>query len=160
MTNRAVLAGALAIATLWRPSLDAQSERQSAIRPKPKVDVVQTVGCVEQRDDPQTTWWLTRAATPTVSRPGVFNTLQVEEAKKTAAFGTHAFQLVGVAEFLDAEGLLRSGDRATFTAPDQVNATGELRAGRTVLVKGLLVESAAAARINLLAVVGLAETCR
>jgi hypothetical protein len=68
--------------------------------------------------------------------------------------------LVGVADFLDADALLRFGDRASFTKPDQVNATGELRAGRTVLVKGLLIESGAESRINLLAVVGLADSCR
>jgi hypothetical protein len=148
------------MAALWWPSLGAQAAPQSAAKPKPKVDVVQTVGCVERRGGPQPTWWLTRAATPTVSRVGVFNTLQVEEARKTATLGTREFELVGIAEFLDAEGLLRSGDRAAFTTPDQVNATGELRAGRTALVKGLLIEAGAQSRLNLLAVVGMAETCR
>ena len=66
---------------------------------------------------------------------------------------------MGVADFLGAEALLRSFDRSSFTTPDQVNATGELRAGRTVLIKGLLIESDDTARINLLSVVGLADTC-
>ena len=63
------------------------------------------------------------------------------------------------ADFLDVEGLLASGDRALFTTPEQANATGELRAGRTVLVKGLLIEADESSRINLMAVVGLSETC-
>ena len=40
-----------------------------------------------------------------------------------------------------------------------VNATGELVAGRTVLVKGLLIEANAPARINLLVVVALSDGC-
>ena len=125
-----------------------------------KVEVVQTVGCVERRKGEPAAWWLTRAAAPTVTRAGVFNRVQVDEAKKTATPGTGEFQLVGVADFLDADGLLRSGDRARFTKPEPLNATGELREGRTVLVKGLLVDAGAEPRINLMAVVGIADTCR
>ena len=84
---------------------------------------------------------------------------QIAEIGETA-LGTRQFQLVGVADFLTAEGLLRSGDRALFTTPDQVNATGELRDGRTVLVKGLLIETDGDPRINLVAVVGLEDKCR
>ncbi|HCR00629.1 MAG TPA: hypothetical protein DIU48_14485, partial [Acidobacteria bacterium] len=96
---------------------------------------------------------------PTVARPGVFNSDQVAEIAATA-LGTGQFQLVGVADFLTAEGLLGTADRALFTAPDQVNATGELRDGRTVLVKGLLIETDDAPRLNLVAVVGLEDKCR
>ena len=87
---------------------------------------------------------------------------QVEEAKEQP-LGSREFQLIGVAEFLDAESLLSFGDRAQFTRADQVNATNELREGRMVLVKGLLIEAGTSAgattRINLLAVVGLADGC-
>ncbi len=126
-------------------------------RPDPQVEIVQTVGCAEARSD-GAAWWLTRAAEPTESRSGVFNEPQVEEAKETV-LGTREFQLIGVADFVDAESLLRFGNRAQFTTPEQVNATNELRDGRTVLVKGLLIEEGAVARINLLAVVGLADGC-
>ena len=102
--------------------------------------------------------WLTRAAEPTVVRPGVFDETQVEEAQDTAP-GSREFQLIGVAEFLDAKSQLEWGDRAQFTTADQVNATNELRKGRTVLVKGLLIDPDGDARINLLSVVGLADTC-
>jgi hypothetical protein len=158
MTYRSVLAVALAIGTLWSPRIVAQNA--GAARAKAKVDIVQTVGCVARRNGEPATWWLTRAATPTVIREGVFNRVQIDEAKNTSTAGTREFHLVGVADFLDADGLLRSGDRARFTEPDQVNATSELREGRTVLVKGLLIDAGAESRINLLAVVGIADTCR
>ena len=155
MTNRAVFLAGLALAAViamtWPTSVQGQ-------RSEPQVDIVQTVGCVEMRNDDAATWWLTRAADPTQTRAGVFNENQVEEAKEEA-LGTGEFQLIGVAEFLDAESLLRFGDRAQFTTADQVNATNELREGRTVLVKGLLIEEGGTARINLLAVVGLADAC-
>ena len=73
--------------------------------------------------------------------------------------GDRDFQLVGVADFLDAESLLEWGERSEFTTAEQANATGELRERRTVLVKGLLIEADPTSRINLLAVVGLAEEC-
>ena len=152
MSNRtALVLGAIA-AMLWPATVEGQG------RPEPQVEIVQTVGCVEERDGNPAAWWLTRAVEPTVVRAGVFNENQVEEARSETS-GSRAFQLIGVADFLDAESLLRFGDRAQFTTPEQVNATGELAEGRTVLVKGLLIEDGAASRINLLAVVGLADGC-
>jgi hypothetical protein len=130
----------------------------SPTRRKPQVEMVQTVGCVEQRAGSR--WWLARASEPEVSPSGVFNQVQVDAVLAALALGTSEFQLVGVADFLDAEGLLATGNRADFTAPEQANATGELRVGRTVLVKGLLIEADDVSRINLTTVVGLAETCK
>lgn len=158
MTSRTVIAQAGAatvatvsfmIATTWSTTANGQAA-------EPQVAIVQTVGCVEQRGGAE--WWLTRTADPTGSRAGLFDVNQVDEAKETA-LGSREFQLVGVADFLSAEGLLRWGDRAQFTSPEQVNASGELREGRRLLVKGLLIETEAVSRINLLAVVGLANTC-
>ena len=158
MTIRTVLAAALVTATIAPPIATAAGQRAGGRRPKPQVEVVQTVGCAEQRISEETTWWLTRAVDPTGSRPRVFNEVEVAEARENTT-GTHEFQLIGVADFLTAEGLLRFGERARFTSPEQINATGELRAGRTVLVKGLLIEADGVSRINLLSVVGLADTC-
>jgi len=122
----------------------------------PAVEVVHTVGCAERRggDD----WWLVRGAEPEPTEVGVFNVLEVDAAK-SRPLGDREFQLIGVPEFLGAEALLRAADRALFTGPDQVNATGELRDGRTVLVKALLIDAESPPRLNLLAVVGLADTC-
>ncbi len=135
----------------------AAGRRQAATTDEPAVRIVHTVGCVERRPG-AAEWWLTHAAEPTVVDAGVFNRDEVDEARAQAA-GARAFHLVGVADFLGAEALLRSFDRSSFTTPDQVNATGELREDRRVLVKGLLIEAEETSRINLLAVVGLADTC-
>jgi hypothetical protein len=125
---------------------------------KPKVDIVQTTGCAEQRPGTPGTWWLTRAADPTVAQPGIFSTTQVDAARTRPA-GANTFQLVGVADFLDTAGLLNSGQRREFTTAETANATGDLRSGARVLVKGMLIVDGEAKRINLLAVIRLADSC-
>lgn len=122
------------------------------------VDIVQSIGCVERRDGTPETWWLARAVDPRSTQPGVFSVPQVEAAKALRP-GERTFQLVGTADFLDTESLLKSGQRREFTTAENANATGELRAGRKVLVKGMLVTAGDAPRINLLNVVNLAESC-
>jgi len=158
MTRRTFCVFGLMIATAWPVAVHAQTP--TARTADPQVEIVQTVGCVERRSGADGTWWLTRAADPTVTKPGVFDSDQIAEIEKTAALGTLQFRLIGVPDFLSAEGLLRSGDRALFTTPEQVNATGELRDGRTVLVKGLLIDPDAEPLINLLVVVGMEDKCR
>ena len=147
----------LLAAVVWLAPASTRGQRLAATTGGPAVEIVHTVGCVERRAG-EAEWWLARAAEPTVAEAGVFDEDEVDEAR-AQALGTNAFQLVGVADFLGAEALLRSFDRSSFTTPDQVNATNELREGRTVLVKGLLIEADDIARINLLAVVGLTDTC-
>ncbi len=134
----------------------AAQDRPSA-HVEPDVEIVETVGCVAQRAG-GAEWWLVNAAEPDAATAGVFNVPEVEAARERG-LGDREFRLIGVPEFLGAEALLRSADRSLFTTPEQVNATGELRPGRTVLVKGLLIAAEPAARINLLAVVRLADTC-
>ena len=75
-------------------------------------------------------------------------------------WGKREFELIGVAEFLDGEAQVEWGDRGRFTTVDQTNATHDLREGRTVFVKGLLIEADSEARINLLSVVSLPDACR
>ena len=158
MTNRQLaLLGSAVIALAWWPLAVAGEQQPAAGARKPQAEIVSTVGCVE-RGAGEDLWRLTRAAPPETTRLGVFDTAQVDDARGTPR-GSHEFRLIGVADFLTAEGLLRSGDRALFTTPEQINATGELREGRTVLVKGLLIDPDGEPRINLLAVVGLADTC-
>ena len=158
MIKRTVVAMAILVGTVWVVLL-ATGDQEQRSRREPQVQLVRTVGCVERHSDREPTWWLSRAADPTEARPGVFNRTEIEEIADTVEPGAREFQLVGVADFLDVEGLLASGDRALFTTPEQANATGELRAGRRVLVKGLLIEVDEGSRINLMAVVGLSETC-
>ena len=166
MSNSTAIATAFAVAFSIPLVLHAQRGR-GGTGEKPKVDIVQSVGCVERKDSspggsgPRSeteTWWLTRAADPRTAPAGMFNSTQVETAK-TVAFGTNVFQLIGVADFLDTEGLLRSGRRKEFTTPETANATGQLREGHKVLVKGMLIDTADPRRINLLAVIGLADNC-
>ncbi len=125
-------------------------------RPEPKAPMVRTLGCVEQRG---AEWWLTRAAEAERDSQGVFDATEVAETQAEVSLGSTEYLLVGVTDFLTPEGLLRTGDRALFTTPDQVNATGDIRAGRLVLVKGLLIRSLDPVRINLTAVVGLTGDC-
>jgi hypothetical protein len=152
--NRTAWAAALAAALVIPPGVQAQRGRGSTGE-KPKTDIVQTVGCAEQKSN---AWWLTRAAEPRTTTGGIFNSNQVEAAK-TIGLGTEAFQLVGTADFVDADELLRTGQRKEFTTPENANATGQLRAGRKVLVKGLLVPAGEVTRINLMSVVALADVC-
>ena len=125
-------------------------------QPETQVDIVQIVGCVEHRSDSSV--WLADASAPSIVRRGVFDQTQVNAAR-TSALGNGSFHLIGEADFLSAEGLLRTGERSAFTSPEQANATGGLRAGRKVLVKGLLIKSDNESRVNLLAVVTLSDTC-
>jgi hypothetical protein len=157
MRAAALIAAALLISPLLSGSPFANAQRgrgRGAAGDKPKVDIVQTVGCAEQKSN---VWFLTRAAEPSTTTGGIFNSKQVETAKGTP-LGAEAFQLVGTAEFVDPEELLRTGQRKEFTTPQNANATGQLRAGRKLLVKGLLIPGETR-RINLISVVALADTC-
>ena len=155
-TLRPLVVG-VALAAAFSASAVGQ-RRQGGSAEKPKVDIVQTVGCAERKDGAPETWWLSRAADTRPTQAGVFSVSQINAAK-AMPLGTSTFQLVGVADFLDKEGLLRSGHRQEFTTADTANATGELRSGRRLLVKGLLVDAGDVKRINLLAVIALAESC-
>ncbi|MEE2778089.1 MAG: hypothetical protein VYE73_15155 [Acidobacteriota bacterium] len=134
-------------------SLAAQEKEK-----KNQVEIVKAVGCAESAAGNPPSWWLKRATETEVTRQGVFTQPQVDEAMALELGGAE-YQLVGVADFLDADGLLAWGQRAEFTTREQANATGELRAGHKVLVKGLRIEAEPAPRINLMVVVGLAESC-
>jgi hypothetical protein len=153
-TAAAWLAVGLSLSTV----VAAQRNRGAASGEKPAVDVVQTLGCVDQRAGTPETWWLRQAAEPRVVQPGVFAVAQVDSARG-AALGSQAFQLIGVADFLDVDGLLKSGHRSEFTTPQNANATGALRPGRKVLVKGMLITTSDPKRINLLNVVALTDSC-
>ncbi len=125
---------------------------------KPKVDVVRSLGCVDRKNGNPTTWWLSSAADPTVTQSSLLNTTEVEQSK-IQALGRNTFQLVGVADFLDTEALLQQAQRSQFTTRETANATGQLRTGHKVIVKGLLIEVDGQKRINLTAVLDLGDTC-
>jgi hypothetical protein len=125
---------------------------------KPKVDLVDVVGCVERKGGAPDTWWLRNAANPKVTTVGFVTASDVESAKNLS-LGANSFELIGVVDFLDRETLLHDPDRSKFVTPETANATGQLRAGRKVLVKGLLLDADGHKRINLTQVISLAETC-
>ena len=145
-----------AVALVTAAICPAASSAQDAA--DPQVEIVHTVGCAEQRSDDGVTWWLTRAADPAEIGPGPFEQPQVDAARNQET-GSREFQLIGFAEFVDPATLLQWADRALFTTEEQVNATNSLQQGSFVLVKGLLIDADGSARINLLSVVGLADTC-
>jgi hypothetical protein len=62
-------------------------------------------------------------------------------------------------KFASADELLGQGQRVQFTTPEAVNATGQLRAGRRVAIKGLLIAAENEPRLNLLSVQPIADAC-
>ena len=91
--------------------------------------VVQSVGCAEVEG---TMWFLTRTTDPTESDTPYSSDSEIEEAH-TVSLGSNRFQSIGVAEFLDVEGLLDQFQRADFTARESVNSIGQLKAQHKLL---------------------------
>ncbi len=152
-----VAALAVGVALPWPAAAQRQSQPPGE---KPKAPIVQGVGCAEQRPGTPATWWLVRASSADPAPPGPFHISQVEKAKG-ATPGTNVFRLIGETDFLSVEELLKSGERSRFTTAETANASGQLRAGRKVLVKGLIVtgDVGTEPRINLMSVVSLADSC-
>jgi len=118
--------------------------------------VVLTVGCARPGAQPHI-WDLTRAALPLQSpRPGI--TAEEKLQLEARPLGQHHYQLIGVADFVDAESSRKIGVRGEILSPARVNATGMLAAGHRVAVKGLYIEGVPA-RINLTSVVDLGAAC-
>ena len=144
-------AAAFAVACGVQPAAGGQETDPTG----PTVPLVRTVGCVEMDGD---AWFLTRATDPEVTRYPFPSAVELEDAGR-AALGSNRLRLVGVTDFLDAEGLLASFQRAEHTAPASVNATGALAAGRRVAVKGLYITSVEPHRVNLTSAMAVADTC-
>jgi hypothetical protein len=156
--GRTALAAALALGVGLPLAVHAQSRRPPIASGKPKVDLVDTVGCVERKGGTPATWWLTSAANPKTTTVGFVTETDLESAR-SLPLGSNSFQLIGVADFLDAEALLQDPERSKFTTPATANATAQLRVGRKVLVKGLFLDTDGQKRINLTQVISLAEVC-
>ena len=86
------------------------------------------------------------------------STTEIEELA-TEPLANKTFKLLGTVEFVSVERLLRRSPRAKFTAGESANATGTLRDGHKVVVRGLLLDPDGNARINLTSVQILAESC-
>jgi hypothetical protein len=115
------------------------------------------VGCAQR--SPQGVWTLANAADMAETRV-LFLTAKEMEAARTLSLGKGGYVLVGTADFVTKEELLKAGQRAEFTRPEVVNATGQLQPGRKVVVKGLLIAALNERRLNLVAVQQLSDTCK
>ncbi len=114
--------------------------------------IVMVAGCASKTSAPHI-WDLTRASTRVEStRAGITATEKDELARRR--LGSDTYQLIGVADFVDAETSRTIGDRAKILTPPRVNATGMLVSGHKVAVKGVLID-ASPPRINLTSVVDL-----
>ena len=129
-------------------SFDTSGERAPQVR---------VVGCADQT--PDGAWRLTNATSATETSKPYATKAELIEAAKTA-LGRERYTLIGTADFLTKEELLKTQQRAEFTRPEVANPTGMLRVGRKLMVKGLLDPASDEKRLNLLAVQRLADTCQ
>lgn len=113
---------------------------------------------VSNRRPVSATWWLTSAAPPKTTTVGFVTAKDVDSAKGLP-LGSNSFLLIGAVDFLDADALVKDPERLKFTTPATANGTAQLKAGRKVLVKGLLLDSEGEKRINLTQVISLADVC-
>lgn len=145
------LAGGLAMGT----GVHAQRGGEAA---KPKAPLVSAVGCASRTPDGN---WLLTNATATAETKELFSSTKELEAAKNQELGKNRYTLVGTADFLTKEELLKHQQRAEFTRPEVANATGQLRAGQRVVVKGLLITAGPNdRRLNLVSVLQLGYPCK
>ena len=123
----------------------------------PTIEIVRAVGCASAGSAPGD-WTLANATEPAGVRSPFKSTTEVEELA-TEPLANKTYKLLGTAEFVSVERLLRRSPRAEFTAGESANATGTLRNGYKVVVRGLLLDPDGNARINLTSVQILAESC-
>jgi hypothetical protein len=154
MSRRARWTIALTGAALMTAAPFAQTTPGSA-RSAP-LPIVLVTGCANPTGLPQV-WQLSRAgATREATRPGI--TSADERAARADTLGQRSYDLIGVADFVDADASRRIGVRGAMLSRSEVNATGALAPGHRVAVKGVLIPGAPQ-RINLTSVVDLAATC-
>jgi len=114
--------------------------------------IVMVVGCAAKTAAAHI-WDLTRAGAPVEStRAGITSAEKDQLAR--LPLGRDMYQLIGVADFVDADTSATIGDRAKILTPSRANATGMLVSGHKVGVKGVLID-ASPPRINLTSVVDL-----
>jgi hypothetical protein len=118
--------------------------------------VVMVVGCARARAQPHV-WDLIHAGDRSESsRPGI--TTGEKAQLRGRGLGRNSYQLIGVADFVDAGTSRRIGVRGEILSPSRVNTTGMLVSGHRVAVKGLYIEGTPP-RINLTSVVDLGGPC-
>jgi hypothetical protein len=138
--------------TIWTVWLTLAAAVLPAAQGRVRAPLVMLVGCAGKSAQPQI-WDLTRAGARTESsRAGISASERGQLARQ--ALGQDAYQLIGVADFVDTQTSRTIGDRGAILTPPRVNATGMLADGRKVAVKGLLID-ATPPRVNLTSVADL-----
>jgi hypothetical protein len=121
----------------------------------PESPVVLAVGCARPGVQPNI-WILSHVAERSeASRPGI--TTEERERLLLRPLGENTYELIGVADFVDADTSRTIGVRGEILPRSRVNATGMLANGHRVGVKGLFIQGPP--RINLTSVVDLAPHC-
>lgn len=120
----------------------------------PTRPLVVAAGCAAQSADGA--WTLTHATSPARSTIGHADAAEVGATRRTP--DDNHYRLLGAADFANVDALLAAGDRAQFTTRATANATGQLRVGASVGVKGVLIGGAEPA-INLVSVWPVPGTC-
>jgi hypothetical protein len=123
---------------------------------QPTVPIVLAAGCASRT--PDGTWTLASASALRRSSIVHADAREFEEARRLP-IGTARYRLIGTAEFASVDDLLSTGQRAQFTTAETANATGQLRDGRRVAVKALLIAAAQEQRLNLLSVQPVSDSC-
>lgn len=119
---------------------------------KSRSPMVLVVGCA--RDGPQPHIWTLAQAGERVETTQPAITAAEKTQLAAHPLGSNTYQLIGVADFVDAETSRKIGARGAILPPGRVNTTGALAHGRKVAVKGLYV-GGRPARINLTSVADL-----
>jgi len=123
---------------------------------RPASPIIVVVGCALKGAQPHI-WTLSRAGERAESSRLAI-AADERQALATRPLGQDTYQLIGVAEFVDADTSRTIGDRRAVLQPSRVNATGMLAHGRKVGVKGLYI-AATPPRINLTSVADLGVSC-
>ncbi len=123
---------------------------------RPGAPMVLIVGCARESAQPRS-WTLSYAGERTESlRAGI--TAEEKAQLVQRPLGHDVYQLIGVADFVDADTSRKIGVRGEILPASRVNATGMLAGGHKIAVKGLYIQ-AIPARINLTSVVDLGRSC-
>jgi hypothetical protein len=148
-----VIASVAAMTAAAASGPQTKQPERSGTKPTP---VVMVVGCAMATAQPHL-WDLAHAGEPSASsRAGI--TAEEREQLSQRPLGPATYQLIGVADFVDAETSRKIGVRGEILTASRVNATGMLVSGHKVGVKGLYI-GAAPVRINLTSVVDLGRSC-
>ena len=153
--RKRTLLGGLVLGGALTGSIIAQQQQPDSS--KPKVPLVSVVGCGSKTADGA--WMLTNATEGTEIQQLFTSSKEIEEAKKKP-LGTNRYKLIGTAELLTPEELLKQQQRSEFTRKEAANSTGQLQDGRKLVVKGLLITAPNEKRLNLVSVQQIAETCK